>query len=272
VTAQAPQYTREEELAELRQRLREAEQLHRAISEGEVDAFVVGKPSDKRVLLLANAYLRYRELVERMQKGVVTFSRGGDILFANQRFSRMTGVSRAEMVGSPLQRFLTPEDWDVISPRLGLYYGHWDLKLPMRRRDGSTFRALLEFTVDADGDSTLVVTDLTRQEEIDDAEAAIQAIRDGEVDALVVGNEVVSISGSPAARTLPSESGSRELLQAVSQQLGEPLDAIHDAMAMLSREEAMAHPDSRLALQVIGHQVGRLRALAQDLGTIERGG
>ena len=41
--------------------LSEAEQLRQAIASGEVDAFLVGKDDkEKRVLLLAGAYQRYR--------------------------------------------------------------------------------------------------------------------------------------------------------------------------------------------------------------------
>ena len=59
----------EKELALLRDKLEEAEDVRRAITHGEVDAFVVGPGGSGRVLLLANAYQRYRQLVERMQPG-----------------------------------------------------------------------------------------------------------------------------------------------------------------------------------------------------------
>ena len=77
----------EQELELLRERLQEAEEMHRAISHGEVDAFVVGPGGDGRVLLLANAYQRYRQLVERMQQGAVTATPDGQVLFSNQRFA-----------------------------------------------------------------------------------------------------------------------------------------------------------------------------------------
>ena len=56
------------DIAELRLRLEEAEDMRRAITSGEVDAFVVGHGEDNRkVLLLAGAYQRYRQVVERAQ-------------------------------------------------------------------------------------------------------------------------------------------------------------------------------------------------------------
>ena len=63
----------EQQIETLREQLHEAEELRRAISHGEVDAFVVGPTEDsKRVLMLSGAYSRYRQLVEDMQQGAVT--------------------------------------------------------------------------------------------------------------------------------------------------------------------------------------------------------
>ena len=90
-----PQF--EKELEMLRQRLEEAEDVRRAITHGEVDAFVIGPGGNGRVLLLANAYQRYRQVVERMQQGVVTATPGGQILFANQRFADMLGIPLAQL-------------------------------------------------------------------------------------------------------------------------------------------------------------------------------
>src|SRR5262245_40513839 len=94
--------TPENELQQLRERLEEAEDVRRAITRGEVDAFVVGPGGSGRVLLLANAYQRYRQLVERMQQGAVTATATGHILFANQRFADMLGVPLAELYTATL--------------------------------------------------------------------------------------------------------------------------------------------------------------------------
>ena len=68
----------ENQIESLRQQLQEAEELRHAISNGHVDAFVVGPTDDsKRVLMLSGAYARYRQLVEEMQQGAVTVSRSG---------------------------------------------------------------------------------------------------------------------------------------------------------------------------------------------------
>jgi len=98
----------EKELAALRDKLEEAEDVRRAITRGEVDAFVVGPGGSGRVLLLANAYQRYRQLVERMSQGAVTATANGHILFANQRFSEMLGISMSRLFAAPLEH---PPEW-----------------------------------------------------------------------------------------------------------------------------------------------------------------
>ncbi len=61
--------------------LEESADVCRAIMGGEVDAFVVGaEDGNRRVLLLATAYQRYRQLVERMAQGAVTVTAQGNIL------------------------------------------------------------------------------------------------------------------------------------------------------------------------------------------------
>src|SRR5918996_3810855 len=93
----------EKELALLREKLEEAEDVRRAITRGEVDAFVIGPGGNSRVLLLANAYQRYRQLAERMQQGAVTATPGGQILFSNQRFADMLGVPLVQLYTAPLE-------------------------------------------------------------------------------------------------------------------------------------------------------------------------
>src|SRR5688572_10510067 len=96
----------EHELEALRHRLEEAEDVRRAITRGEVDAFVVAPGGNNRVLLLANAYQRYRQLVERMQQGAITASPNGQILFANQPFADMIAVPLAQLYTAPLESYV----------------------------------------------------------------------------------------------------------------------------------------------------------------------
>ena len=150
----------EKELAALRDKLEEAEDVRRAITRGEVDAFVVGPGGSGRVLLLANAYQRYRQLVERMSQGAVTATANGHILFANQRFSEMLGVPLAQLYTAPLESYVTVSDRARLSAFLMVSARDSQVEVELNRRDGANIPARLSLASFADGYASLLVTDL----------------------------------------------------------------------------------------------------------------
>lgn len=150
----------EKELALLREKLEEAEDVRRAITRGEVDAFVVGPGGSGRVLLLANAYQRYRQLVERMSQGAVTATANGHILFANQRFSEMLGVPLAQLYTAPLESYVTVSDRARLSAFLMVSARDSQIEVELNRRDGANIPARLSLASFADGYASLLVTDL----------------------------------------------------------------------------------------------------------------
>ena len=150
----------EKELAALREKLEEAEDVRRAISRGEVDAFVVGPGGSGRVLLLANAYQRYRQLVERMQQGAVTATANGHILFANQRFSEMLGVPLAQLYTAPLESYVGMSDRARLSAFLMVSARDSQIEVEINRRDGSIIPVRLSLASFADGYASLLVTDM----------------------------------------------------------------------------------------------------------------
>jgi diguanylate cyclase (GGDEF)-like protein/PAS domain S-box-containing protein len=85
----------------------EAEDTLRAISAGEVDAFVVsGTDGDQRVFTLATADRPYRMFVENMRDGAATLSPSGLILYANRRLAQLLSCPSEAIVGSPLAAFI----------------------------------------------------------------------------------------------------------------------------------------------------------------------
>src|SRR5438067_8862915 len=94
----------------LRTRLAEAEDMLRAIRQGEIDALVVEGSAGKQVYTLHSAEEPYRNLVEQMQEGAVTLTARGDILYSNARFAELVGVPLACIVGTPIARFINPLD------------------------------------------------------------------------------------------------------------------------------------------------------------------
>jgi len=157
---QAPSQSFEHELELLRERLQEAEEMHRAISHGEVDAFVVGPGGDGRVLLLANAYQRYRQLVERMQQGAVTATPNGQVLFSNQRFADMLGVPIAQLYTAPLESYVGIGDRARLSSFLMLSARNSQIEVELSRRDGTSLPVRISIASFADGYATVLVTDM----------------------------------------------------------------------------------------------------------------
>ena len=180
----------EHQIEALREQLADAEELRRAISLGEVDAFVVGPTEDsKRVLLLSGAYARYRQLVEDMQQGAVTVSRTGEIMFANQAFAAMVELSPMDLFRVPLTRYLAPSDKGKAASLLQPHGGGAEIKATIQGRNGRQRPVRISLVSANDDFITLLVTE--RDEADEYADATVEAIRNGSVDALVVGGEKV---------------------------------------------------------------------------------
>ncbi len=106
------------ELAELRARLAEAEGTLHAIRAGEVDAVVVSGKRGAQVFTLEGAETAYRVLIESMNEGALTLAADGTVLYANLCFARLVRYPLAQVTGSPLRRFLSPEDAGALRPLL----------------------------------------------------------------------------------------------------------------------------------------------------------
>lgn len=162
----------------------EAEQLRQAIAAGEVDAFLVGKEDkDKRVLLLAGAYQRYRQLVEQMQQGAITCSVHGDILYANQRFAEMLGTPMAQLYAAPLEGYVSAPDRARLSSFLLVSARNSTIDIAFTRRDGTLLPARLELVNFADGYASILVTRLAQRQWASLAEDALNLMR-GSVETL----------------------------------------------------------------------------------------
>ena len=194
-----------EEIELLRRRVQEAEDTCLAISRGEVDAFVVGAAEEqKRVLLLAGAYQRYRQLVEHMQQGAVTCSPQGDILYANQRFAAMLDVPLSSLYAAPLESYVAVSDRPRLSAFLLLSARGSRTDVTLHRRDGHIVPVRLSLTSFGDGYASVLVTELTMPQRLDEVEQSLNAIRD----ALEVLNRVCA-----------SDEGGRQAVKAIGTEI-----------------------------------------------------
>jgi PAS domain S-box-containing protein len=194
----------EHEISALRQSLQEAHDVCQAIRAGKVDAVVVGQTDEeKRVLLFSDAYTRYRQLVEDMAQGAVTVSKSGDVLFANHSFAAMLEEQLIDLFRTTLANWVAAEDRERFAPLLMARAGQRDIEVTLARRNASRLRVRFSVVTSSDDFVTLLVTP-TANEQVNEAEATLEAIRKGAVDAFVVGGKQVMMLDSASApyRTL----------------------------------------------------------------------
>ena len=94
----------------LRARLAEAEDMLRAIRQGEIDALVVEGTAGSQVYTLHSAEEPYRNLIEEMQEGAVVITGHGEILYSNARFAALVGEPLESVMASRIERFVNPSD------------------------------------------------------------------------------------------------------------------------------------------------------------------
>jgi PAS domain S-box-containing protein len=240
MTSQADNHEHVEET--LRARLAEAEDMLRAIRQGEVDALVVEGAGGNQVYTLHSADEPYRDLVEQMQEGAVVLTSQGDILYANVRFAALVGEPLESVVGGRFDRFVDAADRDDFETLLRAGSG--------RRRgrligsDSGAFEVSLSLTAAASsqGDRlNLIVTDLTQ---------------------LLEANNNLE-RAKRASRTKD------EFLAMLAHELRSPVGAISNAVRVLELTRAQGEP-ATAAHDVIARQVGHISHLITDLLDVER--
>ena len=193
----ASQQRLELEIAMLRHRLEDAEEMRRAITGGHVDGFVIGQGDDApRVALLDLAVPHYGQMLHRIQQGATTVSRRGQILYANQRFATLVGESLENLFSASLHQYVTPADQELLDHFLQVGASDSNLELTLCRRDGELAPARLTLVSFGDGYASLLVTDLSSGERLTEAEGALEAIRNGQIDGVVVGGEEIVLLGT----------------------------------------------------------------------------
>jgi two-component system, sensor histidine kinase len=227
----------------LRTRLAEAEDMLRAIRQGEIDALVVEGPRGNQVYTLHSAEEPYRTLVEQMQEGAVVLTRRGDILYANARFAALVGEPLESVVGSRIHRFVTEPATAGVKALLRAGSGRCRSRLIGSSAGGSLEVSLsLTTTVSASGDRlNLIVTDLRE---------------------LLAAN-------SNRDRAERDNRTKDEFLATLAHELRNPLGAISNAVRVLELTHAEGEP-ARHAHEAITRQIGHISHLVNDLLDVER--
>ncbi len=153
------------EIAELRARLQEADDVLGAIRSGAVDAITVDTPAGKRVSTLKGAEQPYRVMVESMSEGAVTVTPDGVILYCNQRFADMVSAPPQTVVGSSLPGRFAGDDAATIAAAIRAgQTATTRLQASLLASDATPVPVSVAMHGQSDGETrrvAIVVTDLT---------------------------------------------------------------------------------------------------------------
>ncbi len=226
----------------LRIRLIEAEEMLRAIRQGEIDALVVEGSQGNQVYTLHSADEPYRNLVEQMQEGAVVLTPTGDILYCNARFAEMVGESIEAVVASRFDRFVNAPDRNAFEALRQAGSGR--VRSRLTRATSSAFEVSLSLvtTPSAIGDRlNLIVSDMS---------------------------EILEANSNRARAERDSRSKD-EFLTMLAHELRNPLGAITSAVQVVELTHAQGER-AALAHDVIVRQVAHVSQLINDMLDVER--
>jgi PAS domain S-box-containing protein len=151
----------------------EAEEIVRAIRQGEVDAFVVKEAAEERIYSLRSADLLYRAMIEEMKDGAVALDESGLIVYCNAYFAQLVNGERGDIIGSKILPF-APGDGEAFFAALREYArnGTSRREIELRATDGTMVPVLAAMNRIGLGDGNdvycLIVTDLREQKRRDE--------------------------------------------------------------------------------------------------------
>jgi PAS domain S-box-containing protein len=156
----------EQELAELRARLAEAEEALDAIRSGEVDAVVAAGGRGGRIYMLQGADESYRVFLQTMHEGAATLSRDGLVTYCNPAFARLVGAPAERVLGVPFARLVAEPDRARLPALLGKRRKARQDEIELQRPDGTRSPVLVAaapLPLGESGAVCLVATDLAER-------------------------------------------------------------------------------------------------------------
>ncbi|HWR44196.1 ATP-binding protein [Sporomusa sp.] len=135
-----------------------------AIRNGEVDALLIDKDKQKSGYFSESADGLYKVFVESMQEGCIVLSPAGNVLFCNDNFSDMVGLSKEQICGTSVYNY--SPNTDVLDEILSLSNLKVKLEGDVLCSNGTYIPTKLSSTwVDSGLERMVcvVVTDLTQQ-------------------------------------------------------------------------------------------------------------
>jgi len=176
------------EMDKLRTRLNDAEEILRAIRNGEVDAFLGAcLPGGQKVMTVEGADSAYRALVEAMTEGAAVLTNDGVILYCNGRLAAMLQAPLERVIGASLQHFIDPDNRELIATLGNGRHAPFTREMFLRREDGTTVPVQLSVSpMQTHGEPTMcmVATDLTERYRVEKAVRQSKTLTDGVLNAL----------------------------------------------------------------------------------------
>jgi len=97
------------EIEELKAKLSEADQLIRAIKDGEVDAFAIGSDAVPEIYTLQTSDYAYRILIEEIGEGALNVTDDGLIVYTNKTFYELVGLPYQKVIGTNVFEYIHPD-------------------------------------------------------------------------------------------------------------------------------------------------------------------
>jgi signal transduction histidine kinase/ActR/RegA family two-component response regulator len=253
-----------EEHQRLRARLDEAEELLRAIREGEVDALLIAGAEGSKVYTVNSADEPYRILVEQMQEGAVTLSADGAVLYCNPRFAGMVRTPATRIIGKDMLPFIASSNRLAFAALLrDSAAGLGRLELSLQAGDGTLVPVYISgnaITLAAEQTLCLLITDLSEQRKLADVLRQSQKLE--AMGQLVGGvahdfnNLLMVISGGLDMLDRKADPARRQRLMDGMRHAAQRGAGLTRQLVTFARHEALQSESVDLA-----HQIGRMREL-----------
>src|SRR5262245_7913127 len=245
----------EAELAALRIRLEESEEMIHAIRTGAVDACLLEGPHGEKVYTLESADRPYRTLVESMKEGALTLSADAVILYCNPHLAEMLGATAGSITGHHMCDLVIAADREECSRMLELAKAMpAEGEILLERVDGTSITVHLTLSpLPLEGAPAVcgVETDLTEHKHNVQLRIAQAALRESE------------------ARYRQADRQKDEFLAILAHELRNPLAPATNALHIL-QVKAPPIPELLWAQEVIATQIQRMTRLIDDLMDVSR--
>lgn len=234
------------EIGELKTRLEEAEDIIRAIREGEIDALVVRHPKrEEEIFTIEGGTESYRAFMEAMDIGAAALGPSGHVLYANSALGKLFGVNCDRIQREGLSSALDAEhmaELDQLIRRAHNGRSACEISFPQNGEEKHVLIHAAPLELWQDRGVALTFTDITHRMVVEQAQQSEQmalAILASAAEAVVVCNRAGIITHA------------NEALSAIT---SEPVVGRHfaDALALSIRIKGVILDGERFITDVIG--------------------